>query len=154
MTEACARRIKNLKVFKYVCVTSQTCYAHATGTQQTQQTFNVRFTHTWDMLLKQYLIKSESACSIHWRALNVRQMRSKHIQRTCNVRGTYFKRTRHTPWTRRASRNFLSMFKNYLSPNAPGACSDSQQRISTCTKSTKRACNTLLTCHRHAPGVC
>ena len=35
------------------------------------------------MLLKQYLIKLECACSIHWHAKNVCQTRSKRIHGTC-----------------------------------------------------------------------
>ena len=61
----------------------------------------------------------------------MRRTRSRHIQRACNARGTYSKRIRHTPGTRRASRNFLSMLKNILSPNAPEACSDLQRRTAT-----------------------
>ena len=115
MTEACAGRIKNFKVLEYICVTSQTRYARATGAQQT---FNTRLTRAWDTLLKQYLIKSERACSVHWRASNVRRTRSKRIQRACNARGTYSKRIRHTPGTLLASTKFLSMFKFFLIPNA------------------------------------
>ena len=47
----------------------------------------------------------------------MRQTRLKHIQRACSARGTYSKRISHTPGTRRASRKFLSMFKNFLIPN-------------------------------------
>ena len=108
MTETCAGRIENLKVLEYVCVMSQTRYARATGAQQT---FNARFTHAWGTQLKQYLIKSKRACSVHWRTSNARQTRSKRIQRACNAHGTYSKRIRHTPGTRRVSRKFLSMFK-------------------------------------------
>ena len=154
MTEACAGRIKNLKVLEYICVTSQTHYARVTGTQQT---FSARLTHAWGTLLKQYLIKSERACSVHWCASNVRRTHSKRIQRACNARGTYSKRIRHTPGTRRASRKFFSMFKTFLSPNAPGARSDIYQRAPSVhhayTKHTKRACNALLTSLRHAPGI-
>ena len=39
VTEACAGRVKYLKDFEYVCVTSQTHYAGA------QQTFNAHLTH-------------------------------------------------------------------------------------------------------------
>ena len=83
-----------------------------------QRTFNARRTHARGTLLKQYLIKSERAWSVHWRASNVRQTRSKRIQRACSARGTYSKRISHTPGTRRASRKFLSMFKKILIPNA------------------------------------
>ena len=75
--------------------------------------------HAWCTLLKKYLIKSERACSVHWRACNVHQTCSKRIQRACNARGTYSKRIRHTPGTRRASRKNLSMFKKFLSINTP-----------------------------------
>ena len=65
VTEACDGRIKNLKVFEHACVTSQTRVASATGAQQK---FKARLTNAWDTLLKQYLIKSERTCSVHWRA--------------------------------------------------------------------------------------
>ena len=129
MTETCAGCLKNLLV--YVCVTSQTRYAGA------QQTFNARLTHAWDTLLKQYLIKSEHACTVHWRVSNMRRTRSKCIQCPCNAHRTYLKRIRHTPRLRRASRKFLSMFKKFLSRNTHGARSYLQRRISTCTKRTK-----------------
>ena len=108
MSEAGAGRIKNLKVLEYVRVASQTRYARATGAQQT---FNARLTHAWGTLPKRYLIKSQRACGVHWRAQNVSRTRSKRIQRTCNAHGTYSKRIRHTPETHRTSRKFLSMFK-------------------------------------------
>ena len=133
MTEACVGRIENLKILEYVCVTSQTHYAQATGAQQR---FNACLTHAWGMLLQLYLIKSKCACSVHWRASNVRQMRWKCIQGACNACGTYSIRIRHTLGTCRVSRKFSSMFKKFLSPNAPGARSDLQRRISTCTKRT------------------
>ena len=82
-----------------------------------QRTFSARLTHAWGTLLKQYLIKSECAWSVHWRASNVRQTRSKHIQRACSAHGTYSKRICHTPGTRRASRKLLSMFKIFFIPN-------------------------------------
>ena len=54
--------------------------------------FRYGLTHPWGTLPKQYLIKSERACSVHWRASNVRRTRSKRIQRTSNAHGTYSKR--------------------------------------------------------------
>ena len=83
-----------------------------------QRTFNARRTHAWGTLLKQYLIKSDRAWSVHWRASNMRQTRSKRIQRACSARGTSSKRISHTPGTRRTSGKFLSMFKFFLIPNA------------------------------------
>ena len=82
------------------------------------RTFSTRLTHAWGTLLKQYLIKSERAWSVHWRASNVRQMRSKRIQQACRARGTYSKRISHMPGTHRASGKFLSMLENFLIPNA------------------------------------
>ena len=82
-----------------------------------QGTLNACRTHAWGTLLKQYLIKSEHAWSVHWRA-------SKRIQRACSARGTYSKRISHTPGTRRASRKFLSMFQIFLIPNAHETCDD------------------------------
>ena len=107
MSEACAGRIKNLINLEYDCVASKTRYARATGAQQT---FNARLT-----LPKRYLIKSERACSVHWRASKVRRTRSKRIQRTSNAHRTYSKRIyiiRLTAGTRRTSRKFLSIFSN------------------------------------------
>ena len=140
-------------MLEYVCVTSQTRYARTTGAQQT---FSARLTHAWGTLLKQYLIKSERACSVHWRASNVRRTRSKRFQRACNARGTYSKRIRYTPETRRASRKFLSMFKLFEPKHAWSAKRLTATYIvhQACTKRTKRACNALLTCLRRAPGVC
>ena len=80
-----------------------------------QRTFNARRSHASGTLVKQYLIISERAWSVHWHASNVRQTRSKRIQRTCSPRGTYSKRISHTPGTHRASRKFLSMFKFFSS---------------------------------------
>ena len=104
-----SRTCKKSQTFRVCCATSQTCYAHAIGAQQT---FNERLTHAWGTLLKQYIIKLERACSAHWRALNVRQTRLKRIQCACNARGTYSKRISHTAGISRASRKVLSMFKN------------------------------------------
>ena len=74
-----------------------------------------------------------------------------------NARGTYSKRIRQTPGTRRASRKFLSMFKK----NEPKREWSAQRLTATFTdvhqaytKRTKRAFNALLTCLRRAPGVC
>ena len=149
MTEACSGRIKIFKVLEYISVTTQTRYARATGAQQT---FNTRLTRAWGTLLKQYLIKSKRACSVHWRASNVRRTRSKRIRRACNARGTYSKRIRHTPGTRRATRKFLSMFKKNLSPNAQRLLATYSDAHQAYTKRIKRAYNALLT--RRAPGVC
>ena len=135
--------VKYLKVLEYVCVTYQTRYARATGAQKT---FSARLTHAWSTLLtEQYLIKNGTcACSVHWRASNVRRMHSKRIQRDCNARGAYSKRIRHTPGTRRASRKNLSMFEKFLSPNQGGAAtfSDVYQRA----PSLYRASNVSPTC--------
>ena len=89
MSEACAGLMKNLINLEYVCVASKTRYAGATGAQQT---FNARLTHPRGTLPKRYLIKSERACGVHWRASNVRRTRSKRIQRASNAHGTYSKR--------------------------------------------------------------
>ena len=118
----------------------------------TQQTFNTRLTRAWDTLLKQYLIKSKRACSVHWRASNVRRTHSKRIQRACNARGTYSKRIRHTPGTRRASRKFLRMFKFFKPKRAWSAqrllatYSDAHRTYTKRTKRALRASNVSPTC--------
>ena len=121
----------------YVPDTLSTRYRRAANVQRAP-------THAWGTLLKQYLIKLKRACSVHCRAWDVRQMRSKRIQRACNARGTYSKRISHTPGTRRASRKFLSMFKFFLSQTRTKratilATSGDARR--TYTKSTQRTRN-------------
>ena len=122
-----------------------------------QRTFNARLTHAWGTLLKQYLIKSERAWSVHWCDSNVRQTRSKRIQCACSARGTYSKRISHTPETRRASREFLSMFIFFLSQTRTKramilATYSGTRR--TYTKRTQRTRNAFRTRLRRVSGVC
>ena len=111
----------------------------------TQRTFNARLTHAWGTLLKQYLIISERAWSVHWRASNVRQTRSKRIQRACSARGTYSKRISHTPGTRRASRKFLSMFIFFFIANAHETRDDFKRHTATRAGRTPSVHNVLVT---------
>ena len=45
----------------------------STSCRRAAKTFNARLTQAYATLLKQYLIKSERAFCVHWRALNVHQ---------------------------------------------------------------------------------
>ena len=119
-----------------------------------QRTFSACLTHAWGTLLKQYLIKSERAWSVQWRASNVRQTRWKGIQCACSTRGTYSKRISHTPGTRRASSKFLSMFKIFLIPNAHETRDDFYRHTATRAGHTPNVHNILLTCLRRVSAVC
>ena len=112
MTEASARRIKKSQSFgvwlRYVPDTLSTRYRRASNVQRA---FHTSLGHATEATL-------EHTWNVHWRASNARQTHSERIKRACSARGTYSGRISHTPETRRAFRKFLSMFKNFLSPNA------------------------------------
>ena len=71
--------------------------AEKIGARLWHQTLNARLIHAWDTLPKQYILNSERACSMHWRALNARQTHPKCSQSTCNARRTYSNRADTRP---------------------------------------------------------
>ena len=115
----------------------QTCAKRVRSVFNAPVAFNARLTHVCGTLLKQYLIKLERAWSVHWRASNVRQTRSKRIQRACSV----VIRPGHAELLEK----FLSMFKIFLIPNAHETRDDFWRHTETRARRIPSVHNVLVT---------